>query len=630
MKIATIADKERVESEMHWNDRRPAQTIHQLLEQTAERHGSRAALSFQLLSEPGSKSETLTWSEFRGKVMQAANLYRSLGVGEGDVVALLLPNSTETAIAQLGAKITGIACPINPLLDPRQIARILQMSRAKVLVTLKSFPKANVAQLAGEAVQSCPDVKHILEIDLTRHLAPPKSWIIPLVRPKAPGYGTRPVENFNQALERNNAGGLDFADGDGDRVTAMFHTGGTTGVPKLTQHYQSGMIYNGWAGSAVGLTADDVVMCPLPLFHVFAAYPILMSAVATGSHIVLPTPAGYRGDGVFDNFWKLIERWNATFMAMVPTAAAALMQRQVDADVSSLKKAFTGSAPMPLDLFKRFEGSAGVEVLEGYGLTEATCLVSANPLHGERKVGSAGLPTPYTKARILECDAEGNVVRECATGEIGEICISSPGVTAGTTYTDPNKNEGMVADGEWLRTGDLGKLDEDGYLWITGRAKDLIIRGGHNVDPALIEEAFAGHEAVAFAGAVGQPDQRLGEIPCVYVELVQGASATAEEMLEFARNAIKDRTAVPAYAEILEELPKTAVGKVFKPDLRKKAIQRILNEHFSTDSLKASVTEVIDDPDKGLTAVVAVEDSAATDSVQEVLGQYPVQWRIAD
>ena len=293
-------------------------------------------------------------------------------------------------------------------------------------------------------------------------------------------------------------------------MAAMFHTGGTTGVPKLTQHRHDGMIYNGWAGTVVGLGSDDVVICPLPLFHVFAAYPLLMSALVTGVHLVLPTPAGYRGDGVFDNFWKLVERWKVSFIAMVPTAAAALMQRPVDADISTLKKAFTGSAAMPLDLFRRFEGVAGVEILEGYGLTEATCLVSVNPLHGERKVGSAGLPSPYTRIRILECAADGGVTRECAEGETGEICVSSPGVSPGSAYTDPAKNEGLFADGDWLRTGDLGYVDGDGYLWITGRAKDIIIRGGQNVDPGIIEEALAGHEAVAFVGAIGaaRPEAR--------------------------------------------------------------------------------------------------------------------------
>ena len=630
MKLATIADKEQFESEMPWEDRRPAATIHQLLNRAKEKFGERNALSFQLLSDPNSKAETLNWNELHAKATQAANLFRSLGVGENDVVALLLPNSTETAIAILGAEIAGIACPINPLIDPKQIARILQVSNAKVLVTLKPFPKTNLAQVASEAVGMCEGLDHILEIDLRRHLAPPKSWIIPLVRPKAPSYGSRSVEDFCAALERQNSDHLDFADNDSDRIAAMFHTGGTTGAPKLAQHRHTGMIYNSLVGQIVGLGTGDIVVCPLPMFHVFAAYPLLMSAISGGIHLVLPTPAGYRGEGVFDNFWKLIERWKATFIVVVPTAAAALMQRPVDADISTLKKAFSGSAAMPLDLFRRFEGVAGIEILEGYGLTEATCLVSVNPLHGERRVGSAGLPAPYTHIRILECSTDGSVIRECSAGETGEICVSSPGVSPGSVYTDPAKNEGLFADGKWLRTGDLGFVDDDGYLWITGRAKDVIIRGGQNVDPGLIEEALAEHNGVAFVGAIGQPDARLGEVPCVYLELVAGSSTTVDELQEFAATKIKDRLAVPSHIEILEELPKTAVGKVFKPDLRVRAIGRVLTARLAEEDLKASIDGVVDDPDKGLTALVSIMDPSCRDRVVEVLGEYSVQWKLAE
>ena len=169
------------------------------------------------------------------------------------------------------------------------------------------------------------------------------------------------------------------------------------------------MIYQGWLSSELLVSEEDVIVCPLPLFHVFAAYPVLMAAVSSGAHIVMPTPAGYRGDGVFDNFWKLIERWKGTFMVTVPTAAAALMQRPVDADVSTLKTAFCGSAPLPVELFNRFQKATGVTILEGYGMTEATTLVSVNPFDGVKKIGSVGLPFPYTDVKILDCAADGSV-----------------------------------------------------------------------------------------------------------------------------------------------------------------------------------------------------------------------------
>jgi fatty-acyl-CoA synthase len=158
--------------------------------------------------------------------------------------------------------------------------------------------------------------------------------------------------------------------------------------------------------------------------------------------------------------------------------------------------------------------------------------------------------------------------------EVGEICISNPGVYEGSTYTEADKNRELFADGRFLRTGDLGRIDADGYLFITGRAKDLIIRGGHNIDPAIIEEALMGHDAVGFVGAIGQPDAHAGELPCAYVELVKGASTTVEDLIAYAAKHISERAAVPKYLEILPELPKTAVGKVFKPDLRRMAIAR--------------------------------------------------------
>jgi fatty-acyl-CoA synthase len=274
------------------------------------------------------------------------------------------------------------------------------------------------------------------------------------------------------------------------------------------------MIYNGWLGGRLLFDETDVLICPLPLFHVFAAYPVLMSVIASGAHMVMPTPAGYRGEGVFDNFWRLIARWRVSFLITVPTAIAALMQRPVDADVSSLKTAISGSAPLPLELYTRFEKATGVQIAEGYGLTEATCLVSCNPVDGRKKVGSVGVPLPYCHVRILHTNGDGTVLKECGVDEVGEICVSNPGVFEGSTYTEVDKNRALFAEGRYLRTGDLGRIDADGYLWITGRAKDLIIRGGHNIDPAEIEEAMMRHPAVAFVGAVGQPDAFAGELPC--------------------------------------------------------------------------------------------------------------------
>jgi acyl-CoA synthetase (AMP-forming)/AMP-acid ligase II len=252
--------------------------------------------------------------------------------------------------------------------------------------------------------------------------------------------------------------------------------------------------------------------------------------------------------------------------------------------------------------------------------------VAINPPYGERKIGSVGIPFVHTDVRILKCDAAGAVVRECATDEVGEICVKNPGV-APPIYTDPDKNRGLITPDGYLRTGDLGRIDADGYIWITGRAKELIIRGGHNIDPAVIEEALITHPAVAFAGAIGQPDAHAGEVPAVYVELIEGATASEEELLAHAKEHISEQAAVPKHLEVLGELPKTAVGKVFKPDLRRRAITRVYDEALAAAGLAARVREVKEDRKLGLVAVLVAGAAARDDAVVgAVLGKFTTPW----
>ncbi|WP_126979368.1 acyl-CoA synthetase [Frigidibacter oleivorans] len=627
--FASVADRDAVEREMPWASREVAPTIYQFLTRTRDAHGDRPAVSFQLLAGPKDPSETLTWRELHRQVTQLANLLRRLGVGEDDTVAYVMPNCIETAVALLAGATAGIVNPINPLLEPEHIAGILRETKAKVVITLKVFPKTDIAQKVAQAVAGAPGVTTVLEVDLNRYLTPPKRWIVPMIRPKVEVRHKARVMDMNRAAAAEPGDRLTFADSTGDRVAAYFHTGGTTGMPKIAQHKYSGMIYNGWLGGRLLFDSRDVLFCPLPLFHVFAAYPVFMSCIDSGAHMVLPTPAGYRGDGVFDNFWKLIERWGVTFLITVPTAISALMQRKVDADVSSLKTAISGSAPLPVELYNRFRAATGVEIAEGYGLTEATCLVSCNPPDGAKKVGSVGLVLPYTHVRILMNTPEGDVIRECATDEVGEICVANPGVFEGSTYTEVDKNRGLFAEGRYLRTGDLGKIDADGYLWITGRAKDLIIRGGHNIDPAEIEAAMLSHPAVAFAGAIGQPDAFAGELPCVYVELVEGARASESELLDHARARINERAAVPKHVEILPQLPKTAVGKIFKPDLRRMAIRRVYDAALAGAGLAAHVEEVVEDRSRGLVARIACDGDVDMTKLRACLGEFAGPWDLA-
>ncbi|MBY6203122.1 acyl-CoA synthetase [Maritalea mobilis] len=625
VRFANAQDIRDIEAELPWPGSQPAGTLYEMLSRTKDKHGPLNAVTFQMFSGPKDPAETLSWNELHARVTQAANLFRSLGVKEGDTIAYVLPNSTETVVTLLGGAIAGVVNPINPLLEPEQISAILRETNAKVVVTLKEFPKTDVAQKMAEAVRHAPHVHTVLEVDLLRYMTGLKKFIIPFIRPKNPvGHHARVVD-WDAEVSKHPRDRLTFEDSKGDRIAAYFHTGGTTGMPKVAQHSYAGMIYNGWIGHTLLFTEEDNVICPLPLFHVFAVHVILMAMVASGGHVIFPTPQGYRGDGVFDNFWKLVERWKVTFIITVPTAIAAKMQRPVNADVSSVKTAFSGSAPLPVELFHRFEKATGVTLVEGYGLTEATCLVSCNPVHGEKKIGSVGIPFPHCNVKILKQTPEG--VIECDIDEVGEICVDNPGVREGATYTETDKNRNLYHYGNYLRTGDLGRIDPDGYLWITGRAKDLIIRGGHNIDPAEIEEALAGHKDVAFAGAIGQPDSFAGELPCVYVELIDGSETREDELMEWCRQHIHERAAIPKHLEILPELPKTAVGKIFKPDLRKLAITRVYDKALAENGIDAHVAMVKEDKKLGLVAYLEKSGQVDEEKLGHVLGEFTRPWR---
>jgi fatty-acyl-CoA synthase len=624
--IATLADKIAAEAEAPAGDPWQARSLYEQLLATAARFPDRPAISFQLKSGPADKSVSISWAELRAEVTRAANLFRSLGVGPQDAVAYVLPNGPEAPIALLAGATAGIVVPINPLLAPEHIASILRETGVKVVVTLAPFPQTDLAPKVDAAVALAPEVRAVLQVDLARYLPTPLAWAMPILRPKLAVTHRAQVLDFQGALKRQRADRLDFAETFDDRICACFHTGGTTGLPKIAQHRARGILYNGWIGASYMFSEADVLMCPLPMFHVLAAYPIFMSCLVSGAQIVFPTPQGYRGTGVLKNFWKLVERYRVSFLITVPTAASALMQRPVDADVSTLRLAISGSAAMPVELFTRFESATGVKILEGYGMTEATCLVAINPPHGERKIGSVGIPFAYTDVRILKCDSEGRVVAECAVDEVGEICVKNPGV-AEPVYSDPDRNRGLLTPDGYLRTGDLGRIDADGYVWITGRAKDLIIRGGHNIDPAVIEEALISHPAVAFAGAIGQPDAHAGEVPAVSVELIANADVGAEELLAHAREHIAEQAAVPKHLEVLGELPKTAVGKVFKPDLRRRALGRVFDEALGAAGLQARVREVVEDRKRGLIAVLLPgEGSRDDEAVGAVLGRFTTPW----
>jgi fatty-acyl-CoA synthase len=416
-------------------------------------------------------------------------------------------------------------------------------------------------------------------------------------------------------------------------ICAYFHTGGTTGSPKLAQHTHWGEVYQAWVlARLIGLGTSDTMLLGLPLFHVNAVIVTGLSPFYAGASTVILSPTGYRNPEVIRSFWKIVERYRATVFSGVPTIYASLLNVPLAAaDVSSLRFGVCGAAPMPVELFQNFERATGIKILEGYGLTESTCAASFSPGDGERRIGSIGIRFPYQLMKCVKLDNEGKYTGDCKPGEVGVVAISGPNVFPG--YKQAKFNKAAFVEPGWLNTGDLGRQDEDGYFWLVGRAKDLIIRGGHNIDPGQIEEVLHRHPAVALAAAIGKPDAYAGEVPVAYVQLKPGVSATGEELCDFAKSRVPERPAAPVEIFVVEKIPLTAVGKIFKPELRYDITVRALGEALKPLEVEGISSRVTAGPhdSHGLLARVEVsaQDTAAAEAkVRRLLGAYPIRTEI--
>jgi fatty-acyl-CoA synthase len=325
------------------------------------------------------------------------------------------------------------------------------------------------------------------------------------------------------------------------------------------------------------------------------------------------------------NFWKLVERFRATTFSGVPTIYAVLASLPLDgADISSLRYAICGAAPLSQEVARCFEEASGIHLHEGYGLTEGACVSSCNPPLGERRLGTVGLRLPHQQMKTWQIDGAGNALAECADGT-GMIGIRGPNVFPG--YLRDADNQGIWLKPGGLNTGDLGYVDKDGYLQLTGRAKELIIRGGHNIDPVMIEEALLKHPAIAIAAAVAQPDGHAGELPVAYVTLKPGSSITAEELLHQARELVPERAAVPVRIEMLGQMPLTAVGKIAKATLRMRAAEHVFREQLAAAHIPATV-QVCPDIKRGTVARVECQ-SAHEQQVRDLLGRYAIPVEIS-
>jgi fatty-acyl-CoA synthase len=594
------------------------------------------ALTFFLRTDDHKQPFVWSYSQNLKRITQAANMLRRFGVGRNDVVAYLLPNLPETLWTIWGAETAGIVMAINPLLEPPVIIELLKAGNVSWLVTLAPTPGADLWEKAQTVVSESASLKGVITISPLQYVRGIKGAIARAVSryktPKKLVSRSRPIPVLDFQIEIASAvdDELDFAPPQRHDIASYFCTGGTTGAPKIAVRSHTCEIANAFAVRTVvsNHAGPGINMfCGLPLFHVNAQLGTALAAWSCGSNLVLGTSQGYRAPGLISRFWEIVAHHKLHTFSGVPTVYAALMQVPInETDISSLKLAMCGAAPMPVELFRNFEKRTGVRILEGYGLTEGGCVSSINPPSGISKVGSIGLRLPWQDMRTLILNADGCYERDAPVDEAGVIAIHGPNLFEGYLSADHNKglwierpsDNGQVQ--RWLNTGDLGRCDTDGYFWLTGRKKELIIRSGHNLDPKSIEETLHRHPAVALAAAVGRPDPHTGEMPVAYVQLKPNSSTTEDELLDFAATHISERAAVPKHIHIIATLPTTAVGKIFKPALTLMEIESVVREEAKACGAVLNKLTTIQHPQKGMLAQISVQDGIS--KLQQRLGVY--------
>ncbi|MGB7603256.1 MAG: AMP-binding protein, partial [Candidatus Sulfotelmatobacter sp.] len=359
-----------------------------------------------------------------------------------------------------------------------------------------------------------------------------------------------------------------------EEVAAYVHSGGTSGLPKIVKLSHGNISYRHWTLQlAMQLSLGEVVLQDTPIFHVGGIAGRCLPMLACGASLVIPSLMGARDKRYVANYWKFVERFRVTRLSGVPTTLSALARLPPQGeDLSCLRPNFvTGSTALPISVRREFERVSGVRILNSYGLTENTASVAIELRDGDSKPGSSGVPLPYTRVRAARFGAAEDDWRACPPDEIGMLQVKGPGVSLGYVGNVPSAH---TADG-WLTTGDLGRLDSDGVLYVTGRAKDIIIRGGHNIDPGSIEDALLRSPQVLHAAAVGKPDSYAGELPVAYVQLVPGSRVTDVELIALASQHIAERAAIPKEIYVIDRIPLTDAGKPAKVALRQDAARRV-------------------------------------------------------
>ncbi len=609
--LASRADIARFETELTLEERLPERSVFDVFEGSAARAPDRTAITMLMTGAPDEVPRRVSYRELLGLVRRAANLFHTLG-GERPGVAYLLPSGVETHAALWGAETAGYAVPINFLLQPEAIAALLKAAGVKLLVALGPHPALDIWAKALALREQVPGLV--------------------LLRVGAPGAPLEAgVLDFHAELARQPADRLLCKPGRDADIAAYFHTGGTTGTPKLVAHTHRSQLVAALGGAALGdMRPTDTLTATLPLFHVGGTVFCALSMFMAGAELLVMSPSGLRNPAMVQGFWRLAAQYGATLVGGVPTSVGAVLDSPTEGfDLSRVRAGFCGAASLPPAVRERFRQVTGHALHEVYGMTEASGMICTDAVGSPGCAGSVGWPLPYTRVVVRRLEAGGALGAPCAPGEVGVITVSGPHLSPG--YRDPAHDAGVFADGV-LNSGDLGYTDEDGHVFIAGRAKDLIIRSGHNIDPLMIENALAAHPAVALAAAVGMPDAYAGELPVCYVALRPGMSASEDELRDHAQALIDERPAWPKQIHVVDAIPLTTVGKIYKPPLRCDAAARVVRQQLQQAlGVEGAQVQVAEGGRRGLVVTIALPAAFAAKkaAVEAAFASYLFETRVS-
>jgi fatty-acyl-CoA synthase len=611
--VITIADIEALES-LPYDRLVPAQTLIDLLRATAHLHPDRPAVTTIPGGGFSGSSSTISHRELYKKVIRAANFFHGLlEASDGGTVAFLGPIVEGMIEALLGAQTAGVASTINYLLSADVIADLLAAENASVLVLSPQYADPAIWQKAQAVAEKASALKTIVVLGES-----------PVAGGSAIGFAEAAGAHRDDALEFETRSSR-------ETVCALFHTGGTTGRPKLVRLTHGNQIHAAWSFAQVhGLNEHDVAINGFPLFHVGGTMTTGLSVLAAGGHVIFPSPHSLRSREAIRTYWKLVEAFDVTIVSGVPTSIMALAEiPAASADISSVRMGLTGGAVCPKAVSERFLARTGIRLYETYGMTETAAAIAFNPARGTPVQGSVGFRAPFAQTRIVSLDPADSDAT-CPPQVSGLVLVRGPQVFPG--YVDPKHDQDVLRQDGWLNTGDVGYLTDDQRLVLTGRAKDLIVRSGHNINPTDIEDVANSFPGVQISAAVGMPDAYAGEVPILYAVPAPGAQLDASLLQQYLDDHVAEPPAKPKRVVLIEALPTTAVGKIVKNDLRDRAvIEKVGIEVERIFGVAVTPVVAVAKDDKLNTIVrveVSTDDAAGIQKLKDALEPLPQSYSV--